>query len=84
MTASVAADPQRETSAEGRLAFAAATIKLAAPDAVRIRVMATSPNRLYIPSMTLMALIYTAALFRLPRSAGRRHLQGRRENLLHS
>ena len=33
VTASAAADPQRETSAEGRLAFEAATIKLAAPDA---------------------------------------------------
>ena len=60
VTASVAADPQRETSAERRLAFEAATIKLAAPDAVRNRVMPTSPNRLSIPSMTLTALIYAA------------------------
>lgn len=60
VTASAAADLQRETSAEGRLAFEAATIKLAAPDAVRNRVVPTSPNRLYIPGMTLMALIYTA------------------------
>src|SRR5688572_13697840 len=52
--------PQRETSAEGRLAFEAATIKLAAPDAVRNQVMPTSPNRLSIPSMTLTWLIYTA------------------------
>jgi uncharacterized protein (TIGR03435 family) len=54
------ADPQRETPAEGRLAFEAATIKLAAPDAVRNQVMPTSPNRLNIPSMTLTALIYAA------------------------
>ena len=57
---SAAADPQRETSAEGRLAFEAATIKLAAPDAVRNQITPTSPNRLYIPNMTLTALIYNA------------------------
>lgn len=57
---SAAADPQRETPAERRLAFEAATIKLAAADAVRNRVMPTSPNRLYIPGMTLTALIYNA------------------------
>jgi uncharacterized protein (TIGR03435 family) len=51
---------QRETPAEGRLAFEAATIKLAAPEAVRNRVMPSSPNRLSIPSMTLTWLIYTA------------------------
>ena len=60
MTVSVAADPQRETSAEGRLAFEAATIKLASPDAVRNQVMPTGPNRLSIPGMTLTALIYAA------------------------
>ena len=60
VAASAAAGPQRETPAEGRLAFEAATIKLAAPDAVRNRVMPTSPNRLNIPSMTLTALIYAA------------------------
>jgi uncharacterized protein (TIGR03435 family) len=60
VTAAVAAAPQRETSAEGRPAFEAATIKLAAPDAVRNQVMATAPNRLRIPSMTLTWLIYTA------------------------
>ena len=58
VTASAAADPQRETSAEGRLAFEAAIIKLAAPDAVRNLVMPASPNRLRISSMTLTALIY--------------------------
>jgi uncharacterized protein (TIGR03435 family) len=60
VTASAVADPQRETSAEGRLAFEAAIIKLAAPDAVRNQVMPTSPNHLRIPSMTLTALIYAA------------------------
>ena len=56
---SAAAEPQLDTPAAGRLAFEAATIKLAAPDAVRNRVTPT-PNRLYIPSMTLRALIYAA------------------------
>jgi uncharacterized protein (TIGR03435 family) len=60
VAASAAADPQREASAGGRLAFEAATIKLAAPDAVRNQVMPTSPNRLYIPGMTLTWLVYTA------------------------
>jgi uncharacterized protein (TIGR03435 family) len=60
VTAAVAANVQRETSAEARMAFEAATIKLAAPDAVRNQVMQTSPNRLRIPSMTLTALIYAA------------------------
>jgi uncharacterized protein (TIGR03435 family) len=60
MTASAAANPQRDPPAEGRLAFEAATIKLAAPDAVRNQVMPTAPNRLRIPSMTLTALIYHA------------------------
>lgn len=60
VTIPVAADPQRETSAEGRPAFEAATVKLAATDAVRNQVMPTSPNRLSIRSMTLTWLIYTA------------------------
>jgi uncharacterized protein (TIGR03435 family) len=60
VTVSATADPQRETSAEGRLAFEAATIKLATPDAVPNRAMPTSPNRLHIPGMTLTALIYNA------------------------
>jgi uncharacterized protein (TIGR03435 family) len=54
------ADRQREALAQERLGFEAATIKPAAPDAPRNRVMPTSPNRLYIPSMTLVWLIYTA------------------------
>jgi uncharacterized protein (TIGR03435 family) len=60
VTASATADPQQEAPAERRLAFEAATIKLAAPDAVRNLVVPTSPNRLYIPSMSLVWLIYTA------------------------
>jgi hypothetical protein len=60
VTISVAANPQRETSAEGRPAFEAATIKPETPDAVRNQLMATRPNRLSIPSMTLTWLIYTA------------------------
>jgi len=60
LAVSAAADPQREAPADGRLAFEAATIKLAAPDAVRNQSIPTSPNRLYIPGMTLTALIYNA------------------------
>ena len=56
------ADAQREAPADERPAFDAATVKLAAPDAVRNVVMPApaSPNRLYIPSMTLLTLIYSA------------------------
>jgi uncharacterized protein (TIGR03435 family) len=60
VAASAVADPQREAPVEGRPAFEAATIKLAAPDAARNQLMATSPNRLSIPSMTLTWLIYAA------------------------
>ena len=52
---------QREPAA-GKRAFEAATIKLTAPDApaaTRNRVE-MSPKRLYIPNMTLAALIYNA------------------------
>jgi uncharacterized protein (TIGR03435 family) len=55
-----AADVQRELAAESNLAFEAATIKPAAPDAVRNRVVPSGPNRLRIPSMTLTWLVYTA------------------------
>ena len=51
---------QQAAPAEGRLAFEAATIKLAAPDAVRNRVMPSAPNRMNIPSMSLVWLVYTA------------------------
>ena len=47
-------------SADGRPAFEAATIKPASPDAVRNRVMPSAANRLYIPSMSLVWLVYTA------------------------
>ena len=49
VAASAVADPQRETPVEGRPAFEAATIKLAAPGAVRNQLMATRPNRLIDP-----------------------------------
>ena len=58
LTVSVAADPQREP--ETRLSFEAATVKPAAPDALRNQVVPAGPNRLYIPGMTLRALIYAA------------------------
>jgi uncharacterized protein (TIGR03435 family) len=45
---------------DARPAFEAATIKPAAPDAIRNRVMPSAPNRLYIPSMSLVWLVYTA------------------------
>jgi hypothetical protein len=48
---------QQDAAAKARPSFEAATIKLAAPDAVRNRVMPTSPNRLSIPSMSLVWLI---------------------------
>jgi uncharacterized protein (TIGR03435 family) len=56
------ANAQREASADARPQFEAATVKLAAPDAVRIVVTPppATPNRLYIPSMTLATLIYSA------------------------
>src|SRR5215216_2302664 len=44
-----------------RSRFEVATIKPAAPNAVpRNQIVPTSPNRIYIPSMTLSWLIYTA------------------------
>ena len=61
VAASALADPQREAPVGGRPAFEAATIKLAAPNAVRNQLMVViSPNRLSIPSMTLTWLIYAA------------------------
>lgn len=58
VTISVAA--QRDTPADTRPVFEAATVKLALPDAVRNRVLQPSPNRLSISSMTLSALVYAA------------------------
>jgi uncharacterized protein (TIGR03435 family) len=60
VVAPVTTESQQQMPAEGPLAFEAATIKVAAPEAVRNRVMPTSPNRMSIPSMTLTWLIYTA------------------------
>jgi hypothetical protein len=60
VAASAGAERQPQAPAERRLAFEAATVKLAATDAVRNQVVPTSPNRLYIPSMTLTWLIYAA------------------------
>ena len=59
-TVSVATEPQRESRAEAKPAFEVATVKLAAPDAVRNRVTPISPNRLVMPGMTLTWLVYTA------------------------
>ena len=55
-----AAAPARQTSSLPKPAFEAATIKLAAPDAVPNRMTSPSPNRLSIASMTLTWLVYTA------------------------
>jgi uncharacterized protein (TIGR03435 family) len=60
VAAAATAGPQRETPADGRLAFEASTIKPSAPDAIRNQLIPTSPNRLYIPGMTLTWLVYTA------------------------
>src|SRR5688572_7169316 len=56
------ASAQREAPAVERPQFEAATVMLAAPDAVRIVVTPppSTPNRLYIPSMTLATLSYSA------------------------
>jgi uncharacterized protein (TIGR03435 family) len=43
-----------------RLAFEAATIKRARPDAIRNQVVPSGPGRMNIPSMTLVWLVYTA------------------------
>ena len=52
---------QQKTTSETRLAFEAATIKLAPPDVVRSnRVISTSPNRMFIPGMPLTSLVYAA------------------------
>lgn len=42
------------------LEFEVATVKLAAPDAIRYRVVPAGPDRLSIPAMTVRWLIYTA------------------------
>ena len=55
-----AAAPARQTASPTKPAFEAATIKLAAPNAVANRMTSPSPNRLSIASMTLTWLVYTA------------------------
>jgi uncharacterized protein (TIGR03435 family) len=47
-------------SAQSELQFEVATVKLAAPDAVRNQVISSGPDRLEIPSMNVRWLIYTA------------------------
>ena len=59
-TVGVAARSAQQAGAPARPAFEAATIKLAAPDAIANRVLSPAPNRLSIPSMRLTALIYAA------------------------
>ena len=54
------ADSQQPATGPTRLAFDAATIKPAARDAIPNRVPPASPNRLFIPSMTLVTLVYHA------------------------
>jgi uncharacterized protein (TIGR03435 family) len=50
-----------QQAAQQRPAFEVASVKLAAPDAVpRNQIVPASPGRLYIPSMSLAWLIYTA------------------------
>src|SRR5262245_52827584 len=53
---------ESQAPAEEKLVFEAATVKLAAPDAPAALPprVDTSPKRLYIPNMTLSALIYHA------------------------
>src|SRR6185436_10499666 len=46
--------------AQSALKFEVATVKLAAPNAVRNRVMPSSPDRLSIPGMNVRWMIYTA------------------------
>ena len=60
LVAASATASAQQSATGGRPAFEVATIKLAAPDAARNRVLQPSPNRLSIPSMTLTALIYAA------------------------
>jgi len=56
------AKAQRDGPADKRPAFEVASVKLAAPDAVRTPTLPppASPSRLHIPSMTLATLIYGA------------------------
>jgi len=60
VTIATAASRAQQAPGPDRPAFEAATIKLAAPDAVPNRMTSPSPNRLSIASMTLTSLVYTA------------------------
>jgi uncharacterized protein (TIGR03435 family) len=61
VAASLAAAPQQQPPATARPAFEAATIKLAAPtNAAPVPIAPTAPNRLRIPSRTLVQMIYMA------------------------
>lgn len=60
LTVSAGANPAQQTAGAAPPAFEAATIKLAAPGATPDGTMQTTPNRLFIPNMTLTWLIYTA------------------------
>jgi uncharacterized protein (TIGR03435 family) len=62
LSADAGTNAQRDASTDNRPAFEVATVKLASPDAVRIVTMPppASPNRLFIPSMFLSTLIYSA------------------------
>ena len=62
LASATGADAQRDAPVDQRPAFEVATVKLAAPDAARIVTLQppASPNRLYIPAMTLSVLIYSA------------------------
>lgn len=62
LASSTGATAQQSEPASKRPAFEVATVKLAAPDAVRVVTLPppAGPNRLYVPSMTLATLIYAA------------------------
>ena len=62
LASSTGATAQQGEPAGKRPAFEVATVKLAAPDAVRVVTLPppAGPNRLYVPSMTLPTLIYAA------------------------
>jgi bla regulator protein blaR1 len=62
LSAPAATNAQREAPTDDRPAFEVATVRLASPDAVRSVTMPppASPNRLFIPSMFLSTLIYSA------------------------
>jgi len=62
LTSSTGATAQQRDAVSNRPAFEVATVKLAAPEAVRVATLPApaGPNRLYVPNMTLTTLIYAA------------------------